>query len=72
MSNKRKIYIGIAILLILLTAKKVSAAKIISQFEGIVRDKKEFSRKGGMKGRSIRGMRDEGIVVREKETNKMV
>ena len=41
MSNKRKIYIGIAILLILLTAKKVSAAKIISQFEGIVRDKKD-------------------------------
>ena len=41
MSNKKKIYIGLAILLILLTAKKVSAAKIISQFEGIVRDKKD-------------------------------
>jgi len=39
MSSKKKIYIGIAILFILLFSKKVSAAKIISQFEGIVRDK---------------------------------
>jgi lysozyme len=41
MSSKKKIYIGIAILFILLFSKKVSAAKIISQFEGIVRDKKD-------------------------------
>ena len=41
MSSKRKIYIAIAVLLILLIGKKVSAAKIISQFEGIVRDKKD-------------------------------
>ena len=41
MSNKNKIYIGLAVLLILLIGKKVSAAKIISEFEGIVRDKKD-------------------------------
>jgi lysozyme len=40
MSNKKKIYIAIAVLLILLTGKKVSAAKIISEFEGLYRDKK--------------------------------
>lgn len=35
MSNKRKIYIGIAILLILLFGKKVSALNIIKKFEGL-------------------------------------
>jgi lysozyme len=40
MSSKKKIYIGIAILFILLFSKKVSAAKIISEFEGLYRDKK--------------------------------
>lgn len=41
MSNKKKIYIGLAVLLILLIGKKVSASAIISKFEGIVRDKKD-------------------------------
>jgi lysozyme len=40
MSNKTKIYISIAVLFILLFGKKVSAAKIISEFEGLYRDKK--------------------------------
>jgi lysozyme len=40
MSNKKKLYIGLSILLILLFSKKVSAAKIISEFEGLYRDKK--------------------------------
>jgi len=40
MSNKNKIYIGLAVILILLIGKKVSAAKIISEFEGLYRDKK--------------------------------
>lgn len=35
MSNKKKIYIGLAILLILLFGKKVSALNIIKKFEGI-------------------------------------
>jgi lysozyme len=35
MSNKKKIYIGIAILLILLFGKKVSALNLIKQFEGL-------------------------------------
>lgn len=35
MSNKKKIYIGIAILLILLFGKKVSALNIIKKFEGL-------------------------------------
>ena len=35
MSNKRKIYIGLAILLILLFGKKVSALNLIKQFEGL-------------------------------------
>lgn len=35
MSNKKKIYIGIAILLILLIGKKVSALNIIKKFEGL-------------------------------------
>ena len=38
MSNKRKIYIGIAILLILLFGKKVSALNLIKKFEGIELD----------------------------------
>jgi len=41
MSNKKKLYIGLAVLLILLFSKKVSASAIISKFEGIVRDKKD-------------------------------
>ena len=41
MFNKRYIYISIAVLLILLIGKKVSASAIISKFEGIVRDKKD-------------------------------
>lgn len=41
MSSRKKLYIAIAILLTLLFSKKVSATKIISQFEGIVRDKKD-------------------------------
>jgi len=40
MSNKKKIYIGLAILFILLFGKKVSASAIISEFEGLYRDKK--------------------------------
>jgi lysozyme len=40
MSNNKKLYIGFSILLILLFSKKVSAAKIISEFEGLYRDKK--------------------------------
>jgi lysozyme len=35
MSSKRKIYIGIAVLLILLIGKKVSAFNIIKKFEGL-------------------------------------
>ena len=35
MSNKRKIYIGIAVLLILLFGKKVSAFNLIKKFEGL-------------------------------------
>jgi lysozyme len=35
MSNKRKIYIGIAVLLILLFGKKVSALNLIKKFEGL-------------------------------------
>jgi len=35
MSNKRKIYIGLAILLILLFGKKVSALNLIKKFEGL-------------------------------------
>jgi len=35
MSNKKKIYIGIAVLLILLIGKKVSALNIIKKFEGL-------------------------------------
>ncbi len=35
MSNKRKIYIGLAVLLILLFGKKVSALNIIKKFEGL-------------------------------------
>ena len=35
MSNKRKIYIGIAVLLILLIGKKLSALNIIKKFEGL-------------------------------------
>ena len=35
MSNKTKIYIGLAILLILLFGKKVSALNIIKKFEGL-------------------------------------
>ncbi len=35
MSSKKKIYIGIAILLILLIGKKVSALNIIKKFEGL-------------------------------------
>jgi lysozyme len=40
MFNKRYIYISIVVLLILLTSKKVSASAIISEFEGLYRDKK--------------------------------
>jgi len=35
MSNKKKIYIGIAVLLILLLGKKVSAFNLIKKFEGL-------------------------------------
>jgi len=35
MSNKRKIYIGIAVILILLFGKKVSAFNLIKKFEGL-------------------------------------
>lgn len=35
MSNKKKIYIGLAILIILLFGKKVSALNIIKKFEGL-------------------------------------
>lgn len=35
MSNKKKIYIGLAILFILLFGKKVSAEKLIAKFEGL-------------------------------------
>jgi lysozyme len=35
MSNKKKIYIGIAVLLILLFGKKVSAFNLIKKFEGL-------------------------------------
>lgn len=35
MSNKKKIYIGLAVLLILLFGKKVSALNLIKQFEGL-------------------------------------
>ena len=35
MSNKRKIYIGLAVLLILLIGKKVSALNLIKKFEGL-------------------------------------
>jgi len=35
MSNKNKIYIGIAVLLILLIGKKVSATNLIKKFEGL-------------------------------------
>jgi len=35
MSNKKKIYIGLAVLLILLIGKKVSALNIIKKFEGL-------------------------------------
>jgi lysozyme len=35
MSNKKKIYIGLAILLILLIGKKVSALNLIKKFEGL-------------------------------------
>jgi GH24 family phage-related lysozyme (muramidase) len=35
MSNKNKIYIGLAVLLILLIGKKVSALNIIKKFEGL-------------------------------------
>jgi lysozyme len=35
MSSKRKIYIGLAVLLILLIGKKVSALNIIKKFEGL-------------------------------------
>jgi lysozyme len=38
MSNKNKIYIGLAVLLILLIGKKVSALNLIKQFEGIKLD----------------------------------
>lgn len=38
MYNKRKIYIGLAVLLILLFGKKVSALNLIKQFEGIKLD----------------------------------
>jgi lysozyme len=41
MSSRKKLYIGLAVLLILLFSKKVSASAIISKFEGIVRDKKD-------------------------------
>ena len=35
MSNKKKIYIGLAVLLILLIGKKVSALNLIKKFEGL-------------------------------------
>jgi GH24 family phage-related lysozyme (muramidase) len=35
MSNKKKIYIGLAVLLILLIGKKVSSLNIIKKFEGL-------------------------------------
>jgi lysozyme len=35
MSNKKKLYIGLAVLLILLIGKKVSALNIIKKFEGL-------------------------------------
>ena len=35
MSNKKKIYIGLAVLFILLFGKKVSALNLIKQFEGL-------------------------------------
>jgi lysozyme len=35
MSNKKKIYIGLAVLLILLIGKKVSALTLIKKFEGL-------------------------------------